>query len=116
MMRSRNLRLYLLLAVLAFFVVIPAAKSVLQEASLGQDIRSIQMEYSMYGVEAFRKRLVEIIERAPLDPGEVDIKIQEREIEAKVLIEIRYVSRMKVLFFPVDRNVVVRRELPLAPL
>ncbi len=115
-MGSRNFKLYLFLAVLAFFVVIPVVKSALQEASIGQDIRGIRMEYSMYGVEAFRKRLIEIVERAPLDPKEVDIKIQEREIEARVLIEIRYVSRMKVLFYPVERNVVVRREIPLVPL
>ena len=115
-MRSGKFKLYLFLAVLAFFVVIPVAKSALQEASIGQDIRSIQMEYSMYGIEAFRGRLVEIIERAPLDPREVEIKIQEREIEAKVLIEIRYVSRMKIFFYPVERQVVVRREIPLVPL
>ncbi len=116
MMRSGNLRLYLFLAALAFFVVIPVVKSALQEASLGQDIRAIQMEYSMYGAESFRARLNEIVERAPLDPREVDIRIQESRPEARVLIEIRYVSRMRILFYPFERQVLVRREIPLVPL
>ncbi len=116
-MGSGNFKLYLFLAVLTLFVVVPVVKSALQEASLGQDIRSIEMEYSMYGQEAFRGRLIEIVERAPLDPEEVDIQIRENRPEAKVLIEIRYVSRMRVLlFYPVERQVVVRREILLVPL
>ena len=115
-MGSGKFRLYLFLAVVTLFVVIPLVKSALQEASLGQDIRSIQMEYSMVGRDAFRKRLDEIVKRAPLDPKEVDIRIEERRPQAKVLIEIRYVSRMKILFYPFERQVTVREEIPLVPL
>ena len=115
-MRSGNFKLYLFLAVLTLFVVMPIVKSALQEASLGQDVRRIEMEYSMLGREAFRARLNEIVERAPLNPEEVEIRMQEREPQAKVLIEIRYVSRMNVLFYPFERQVVVRKEIPLVPL
>lgn len=111
-MPSGNIRLYLLLGMLALFVALPVVKSVLQEASLGQDIRSIQMEYSMFGREKFRSRLTEILKRAPLDPDEVQIRMQEDEAQGKVLIEIRYVSRMKILFYPFERQVVVRRDIP----
>ncbi len=115
-MRQGNLKLYLFLAALAFFVVLPVVKSAVQEASLGQDVRSIQMEYSMYGREPFRERLIEIVERAPLDPAKVDIRIQEKRPQAKVLIEIRYASQMKIFFVPISRQVVVRQEIPLVPL
>ncbi len=115
-MGSGNFKLYLFLAVLALFIVIPVVKSSLQEASIGQDIRSIQTEYSMIGREAFRARLVEIIKRAPLDPREVKIEIEERRAQGEVLVEIRYVSRMKILFYPFERRVVVRQEIPLVPL
>ncbi len=115
-MRSGNFKLFLFLAVLTFFVVLPIVKSALQEASIGQDIRSAQIEYSMYGREPFRERLNEIVERAPLNLGEVDIKIEEKRPQAKVLIEIRYPSRMKIFFVPVTRNVIVRQEIPLVPL
>lgn len=115
-MRSGNLKLYLFLAVLTFFVVVPIVKSALQEASLGQDIRSIKMEYSMHGRDAFRERLNEIVERAPLDLAKVDIRIEEKRPQAKVLVEIRYASEMKILFYPVHRQVLVRQEIPLVPL
>ncbi len=115
-MRQGNFKLYLFLAILSFLVVLPVVKSALQEASLGQDVRSIQTEYSMGGREAFRARLVEIVKRAPLDPDEVEIKIEEKRPQAKVLIEIRYVSRMKILFYPLDRKVVVQQEIPFVPL
>ncbi len=115
-MGSGNLKLYLFLGVLTFFVVVPVVQSALQEASIGQDIRRVQEEYSMYGHDPFRARLEEIVERAPLDLREVEIKIQEKKPQAKVLIEIRYISRMKVLFFPLNRKVVVRQEIPLIPL
>ncbi len=115
-MGSGNFKLFLFLAVLALLVVIPVVKSAVQEASLGQDIRSIRTEYSMIGREAFRARLVEIVERAPLDPKEVEIKIEERRPQAEVLVEIRYVSRMKILFYPIERKVVVRQQIPLVPL
>ncbi len=115
-MGTGNFKLYLFLAVLALLVVMPIVKSSLQEASLGQDIQSIQMEYSMYGAKAFRTRLEEIVQRAPLDLDQVDIKIEENRPEARVLVEIRYASRMKILFYPFERQVVVRREIPLVPL
>lgn len=115
-MRSVNFKLYLFLAGLAFLVVVPIVKSALQEASLGQDIRSIQMEYSMYGRGPFRERLHEIVERAPLELEKVEIRIQEKRPQAKVLIEIHYASPMKILFIPVKRQVVVRQEIPLVPL
>lgn len=115
-MRSGNFRLYLFLAVLALFVVIPVVKSTLQEVSIGQDLRRAKLEYSMYGPERFRERLDEIVTRAPLDPAVVDIQMTENRPEAKVVIEIRYLSRMRILLFPVDRQVVVREEIPLVPL
>ncbi len=115
-MGTGNFKLYLFLAVLALLVVMPIVKSSLQEASLGQDIQSIQMEYSMYGAKAFRTRLEEIVQRAPLDLDQVDIKIEENRLEARVLVEIRYASRMNILFYPFERQVVVRREIPLVPL
>ncbi len=115
-MRSGNFKLFLFLAALTFLVVMPVVKSALQEASIGQDIRGVQMEYSMYGREPFRERLNEIVERAPLDLEDVNIRIQEQRPQAKVLIEIRYASEMKILFVPVKRQVVVRQEIPLVPL
>ena len=115
-MGSGNLKVYLFLAILTFFVVIPVVKSALQEASIGQDIRSIEMEYSMYGAQKFRQRLDEIIRRAPLDPNEVKIRVQENEPQATVQVEVRYVSRMKVLFFPIERQVVIEREIQRVPL
>lgn len=115
-MGSGNFKLYVFLIVLTFFVVMPMVQSALQEASIGQDIRSVQEEYSMYGREPFRARLEEIVERAPLDLREVEIKIQEKKPQAKVLIEIRYLSRMKILLFPLKRKVLIRQEIPLIPL
>lgn len=115
-MRSGNFKIYIFLAVLTLFVVVPIVKSALQEASLGQDIRSIQMEYSMYGRAPFRERLNEIVERAPLDLGKVDIRIEEKRPQAKVLIEIRYASPMKIFFIPIDRQVFIQQEIPLVPL
>ena len=115
-MRSGNIKLYVFLAVLALFVVMPVVRSTLQEVSLGQDIRRIRMEYSMYGAEAFRERLVDIIRRAPLDPADVDIQMTEDRRTSNVLVEIRYLSRMQILFFPIERQVVVSEELPLVPL
>ena len=116
-MRSGSTRLLLFLAVLIFFVGIPVAKSFLQEMSIGQDLRRIQNEYSLHGAETFRKRVDEIVVRAPLDPAEVEIRIQEQRPRARVRVEIRYVSRMSLLFFiPVERRVVVREEIPLVDL
>ncbi len=115
-MRSGNFRLYVFLAVLALFVVMPVVRSTLQEVSLGQDLRRIRMEYSMYGAEAFRARLDDLVRRAPLDPTDVEIQMVENRREANVMGEIRYQSRMTILFFPVARPVVVREELPLVPL
>ncbi len=115
-MGSGNFKVYLFLGILTLFVVIPVVKSALQEASLGQDIRSIGMEYSMFGAKAFRDRLDEIVLRAPLDPKEVKIRIQENEPQATVLVELEYVSRMKILFYPIERQVVIHQEIPLVPL
>ncbi len=115
-MRSGSTKLLIFLAVLIFFVGIPVAKSVLQEMSIGQDLRRAGLEYSLRGAETFRAKLDEIVRRAPLDPVEVQIQVQERRPQAKVLVEIRYVSRMKILFYPMERQVVVREEIPLVPL
>ncbi len=112
-----NFKLYLFLGVLGAFVVMPIIKSALQEASIGQDIRSIEMEYSMYGRGPFRARLEEIVERAPLNLARVEIKMQEKRPQAKVLIEIRYASQMKFfMFLPLNREVVISQEIPLVPL
>ncbi len=111
-----NFKLYLFTGILILLVVIPIAKSVIQESSIGQDIRGIQMEYSMRGAESFRARLNEIVLRAPLDPEQVEILIQEDRSRGKAMVEIRYVSRMLVLFYPFERQVVVQQEIPLVPL
>ena len=115
-MRSSNFRFYLFIAALVVFGVLPVVKSGLQQASLGQDLRRIQYEYSIHGPVTFRARLDEIVRRAPLDPENVKIRMQEDQKRAKVLIEIRYPSRMEILFYPVEREVVVREEIPLVPL
>lgn len=115
-MRSSNFKFYLFMAAVIFFVILPIVKSGLQEMSLGQDLRRIQYEYSMAGPVAFRARLDELVRRAPLDPKEVKISMRENEREAKVLIEIEYPSRMEIFFYPVERQVVVREEIPLVPL
>ncbi len=114
-MRS-NFKSYLFLAVVIVFVILPVVKSGLQEMSLGQDLRRIQYEYSMHGPVSFRARLDELVRRAPLDPEIVEIRMRENEREAKVLIEIRYPSRMEILFYPIEREVVVREEIPLVRL
>ena len=115
-MRSSSFKSYLFLAAVTLFVVLPIVKSGLQQASLGQDIRRIRLEYSLYGPVSFRARLDELVRRAPLDPKEVEIRMHESPKEAKVLVEISYPSRMEILFYPVERQVVVREELPLIPL
>ncbi len=115
-MSSGSYKLYLLLIVLALFVAVPFVKSALQESSIGTDLRRAGTEYSLRGPEAFRKRVDQILVRAPLDPAEVEVRIEEQRPQARVLIEIRYVSRMKILFYPVERQVVVREEIPLVPL
>ncbi|MEM7585169.1 MAG: hypothetical protein AAF560_17400 [Acidobacteriota bacterium] len=115
-MRWTNLRGYLSLACLAFFVGLPIVKSFLQQASIGQDIRRIQLEYSMRGPHGFRARLDEIVERAPLDPKDVKIQMQENRREARVLVDVWYPSRMEILFFPIERQVHIREEIPLTPL
>lgn len=112
-MGSSKLRDYALMAALIGLVVVPVAKSGLQQMSIGQDLRRIQYEYSLHGPVQFRQRLVELVRRAPLDPEDVDIRMQENEREAKVLIEISYPSRMEILFYPIERQVVVREEIPL---
>ena len=112
----RNNKLYLFLALLGVFVVIPVVKSTLQEVSIGQDLRRIELEYSMYGPQTFRERLEEIVERAPLDLADVDIRMRENRPEAKVLVEIRYLSRMEIFFYPIERQVVIQEEIPLVPL
>ena len=111
-----NYKLYFFLAVLALFIIVPMWKSQIQEGSLGKDLFFIRMEYSLRGREWFREKLNEIILRAPLDPKDVEIRMQENRSESNVLIEIRYVSRMKILFYPIERQVVVRREIPLVPI
>lgn len=115
-MQSESLKPYLLLAVLTFFVGLPIVKSFMQEMSIGQDIRRIQMEYSLNGAKNFRARLDEIVRRAPLDPAEVEIRVRANEQAAKVLVEVRYLSRMKILFYPFERQVALREEIPLVPL
>ncbi len=115
-MRLTNLRGYVSLACLTFFVGLPVAKSFVQQASIGQDIRRIQLEYSVRGAQTFRARLEEIVERAPLDPDVVKIQMQENRREARVQVDIWYPSRMDILFFPIERQVHIRKDIPLIPL
>ena len=112
-MRSNNFNLYLLLALLALFIVAPIARNKLQEMSIAQDIDSIQIEYSMYGRKAFRAKLDDVLERARLNPKEAKIEIKEDRRQSKASVEVRYLSRMKILFFPVERPVVIRRQIQL---
>ncbi|MEM7352542.1 MAG: hypothetical protein AAF657_17210 [Acidobacteriota bacterium] len=108
--------MYLLLAMVIFFVGLPITKSFLQEMSIGQDIRRIDTEYSLHGAKYFRERLDEIILRSTLDPKRVAIQVQENQRTAKVLVEVRYLSRLNIVVFPLEREVVVREEIPLVPL
>ena len=115
-MGSSKLKGWVLMAAFVGLVVVPVVKSGLQEMSLGQDLRRIQYEYSLRGPVEFRNRLVELVRRAPLDPEDVKIQMRENELEGKVLIEIRYPSRMEIFFCPFERQVVVREEIPLVAL
>ncbi len=115
-MRWASLRGYVSLAFLTMFIGLPIVKSFAQQVSIGQDVRRIQMEYSLRGPQTFRARLDEIVERAPLDPAEVKIQLQENQHEATLLVEIWYLSKMKILFYPFERQVLIREELSLVPL
>ena len=114
-MGSKTFRFYMLLAVLVLVVGVPLGRHEIQKISIGQDIRGISLEYSLKGPKWFRERLDEVLRRARLDPKDVEIQIKENKQESKVLIEVRYVTRHKILFFPLERSVVIQRQIRLYP-
>ena len=75
-MSSGNFKRYVFIALLAFFVAMPIAKSALQEASIEHDLQRLQMEYSTSGPEVFRARVDDVLRRAPLNPKDVEVQIQ----------------------------------------
>ncbi len=115
-MSSKGFRLYLGAAVLVIFVAMPWVRHGLQQQTIEQDIQSIGVDYSMHGPASFRARLEEVVRRAQLDPKEVKISTREDKHTSSVAVEIRYLSRFKILFFPVERRVVIEKKIPLIPL
>ncbi len=112
-MGAKGLRLYLILAVLALLIAVPVGRYMFQRYSIEQDIRSIGMEYSLKGPKSFRESLDDVVRRARLDPEDVEIEIKESKKESKVSVEVRYLGRMKILFFPVEKPVVIQQKIPL---
>ena len=110
---NKGFKFYLFLAVLLLLIAVPVGRYMLQKSSIEQDIRSIGMEYSLRGPKKFRDNLDEVIRRARLDPKDVEIQVTEKKQESKVLVEVRYPGQMKILFFPIERPVVIRQEIPL---
>jgi hypothetical protein len=96
------------LLVVLLMVAVPLTKHYIQVESIRIDLSRIMPDYNTLGRDRFQDRVRGICRRSGLDPDAVQIVIAEDRERDMVAVELRYVSRRRILFVPLERQVVVR--------
>jgi hypothetical protein len=109
-MISRGFLTFIAFLVLVGLTLGPYARFIVQREGLDNDLGRVSLEYTTSG----KMRFVEVIERickdSRLNPGDYELYLSEDKRNGRVLVEIRYEAKFKILFFDVSRPAVVRKE------
>ena len=102
-----------IIAVVLVLIIGSIALQLLNHASQYTNVKSSLattiLDYNTLGEEKFKERLSFICNGLQLDLDPSNIEIVEEEGSERVTVKISYTRNLYILFFPIKRNIVVKK-------